>query len=112
MYYPVGTLIAILTFQKRRYDDFRKRIHQTSLYRYSSYFTKAYGVFSATWKFQTLKAGEQLRGNYFWTGRARPRAPKSGTRNKILRWNWNVIFVPKRSVPQKKKSLRRIRSVF
>jgi len=29
----------------------------------------------------------QWRGNYFWTGGARPRAPKSGKRNKGLRWN-------------------------
>jgi len=34
---------------------------------------------------------------YFRTGGARPRAPKSGTRNKVLRWNW-IVFVPKTSV--------------
>jgi len=45
----------------------------------------------------------QWRGNYFWTGGARPiRAPKSGTRNKGLRWNWERFFVPKTSVLQKK----------
>jgi len=54
----------------------------------------------------------QWRGNYFRTG-GKPRAPKSGTRNKVLRWNWSV-FCPKnkRSLKKEKKGLRRIRSVF
>jgi len=36
---------------------------------------------------------------------ARPRAPKLGTRNKGLRWNWSAFFVPKRSVLQRKKKV-------
>jgi len=41
-------------------------------------------------------------GTILGQGGARPRAPKSGTRNKALRWNWSVFFVPKRSVLKKK----------
>jgi len=39
-----------------------------------------------------------------WTGGggARPTAQKSETRNKGLRWNWSVFFIPKTSVLQKK----------
>jgi len=43
----------------------------------------------------------QWRGNYFRTGGARPRAPKSGSR-KVLRWNRSVIF-PKNKRPLKQK---------
>jgi len=46
----------------------------------------------------------------FWTGGAKPRAPKSGTRNKGLRWNWSDFCPEKKRSP--KKGLRRIRSVF
>jgi len=47
-------------------------------------------------------AEDQWRGNYFWTGGARPRAPKSGTRNKSLRWNWSVFCPEKKRSPKKK----------
>jgi len=41
----------------------------------------------------------QWRGNYYMGGGARPRAPKSGTQNKVLRWNWSVFY------PKNKRSL-------
>jgi len=34
----------------------------------------------------------QWRGNYFRTGGARPKAQKTGTRNRVLRWNW-IVFL-------------------
>jgi len=37
----------------------------------------------------------QWRGNYFRTGGARSRAPKSGTWIKVLRWNWSVFLSQK-----------------
>jgi len=48
---------------------------------------------------------EQWRGNYFWTGGARPRSPKSGTRNRGLRSSPDLehFFDPKTSVLKKKK---------
>jgi len=38
----------------------------------------------------------------FWTGGARPRAPKSGTRNRGLHWNWRVFNRPGNKRSQKK----------
>jgi len=50
-------------------------------------------------------AHSQWRGNYFRTRQARPKAPKPGTRNTVVRWNWIVVFCPKnkRSLKNKKK---------
>jgi len=45
----------------------------------------------------------QWRGNYFWTGRgARPRATKSRTQNRCLRWNWRVFLSGNKRSPKKK----------
>jgi len=49
---------------------------------------------------QLVTGSAQWRGNYFRTqGGARPRAPKSGARNKVLRFaEIGVFFIPNTSV--------------
>jgi len=65
------------------------------------------------WPFLSLyyNTTGQWRGNYFRTGGARPRARKSGTRNRVPRWKW-IVFLTQKQVFSKKKGLHRNWSVL
>jgi len=47
---------------------------------------------------------DQWRGKYFWTGGARPIAPKSGTRNKGLELELERFLSRKQRSPKKRSS--------